>query len=79
MRARGKISKRRRLAPGLNLQKNDCIILRFGLTKSDLDKAGNEVGVWYSAIRAAAVKIDKNGQIVNLSPLRTVAIGDQVP
>ena len=42
-----------------------------------LDNAGNDVGVWYSAIRAAAVKIDEKGQIVNLSPLRTVTIGDQ--
>ena len=42
-----------------------------------LDNAGNDVGVWYSAIRAAAVEINENGQIVNLSPLRTVAIGDQ--
>ena len=42
-----------------------------------LDNAGNDVGVWYSAIRAAAVEINENRQIVNLSPLRTVAIGDQ--
>ena len=42
-----------------------------------LDAAGNDVGVWYSAIRAAAVEINENRQIVNLSPLRTVAIGDQ--
>ncbi len=42
-----------------------------------LDNAGNDVGVWYSAIRAAAVEIDEKGQIVNLSPLRTVTIGDQ--
>ena len=42
-----------------------------------IDHAGNYVGVWYSAIRAAAVKVNENRQIVNLSPLRTVAIGDQ--
>ena len=42
-----------------------------------LDPAGNDVGVWYSAISAAAVEINDNRQIVNLSPLRTVAIGDQ--
>ena len=47
----------------------------WGLTI--LDNAGNDVGVWYSAIRAAAVKIDEKGRIVNLSPLRTVTIGDQ--
>ena len=42
-----------------------------------LDHSGNDVGVWYSAIRAAAVEINENGQIANLSPLRTVAIGGQ--
>ena len=42
-----------------------------------LDKSGNDVGVWFSAIRAAAVQIDENGQIVNLSPLRAVTVGDQ--
>jgi len=42
-----------------------------------LDHSGRDVGVWYSAIRAAAVEINENGQIVNLSPLRTVAIGNQ--
>ena len=42
-----------------------------------LDSAGHDVGVWYSAIRAAAVEIDETGLIVNLSPLRTVTIGDQ--
>jgi len=42
-----------------------------------LDHSGRDVGVWYSAIRAAAVEINENGQIVNLSPLSTVAIGNQ--
>jgi hypothetical protein len=42
-----------------------------------LDPSGREAGVWYSAIRAAAVEIKDNGQIVNLSPLPTVAIGNQ--
>lgn len=42
-----------------------------------LDHSGREVGVWYSAIRAAAVEVKPDGQIVNLSPIRTVAIGDQ--
>ena len=42
-----------------------------------VDHAGKDVGVWYSAIRAAAVEIDENGRIVNLSPLRTVATGRQ--
>ena len=42
-----------------------------------LDHSGNAVGVWYSAIRAAAVEVNENGQIVNLSPLRMVARGRQ--
>ena len=42
-----------------------------------LDKSGNDVGVWYSAIRAAAVQIDERGLIVNLSAIRTVTVGDQ--
>ena len=44
---------------------------------SILDKDGDYVGVWYSALSSAAVKINENGQIVNLSPVRTVAIGNQ--
>jgi len=42
-----------------------------------LDHSGRDVGVWYSAIRAAAVEINEKGQIVNLSPLSTVATGNQ--
>ncbi len=42
-----------------------------------LDHSGRDIGVWYSAIRAAAVEINENGQIVNLSPLRAVATGNQ--
>ena len=61
----------------------DIVSLQGGGTSTQpwgfriLDNAGNDVGIWYSAIRAAAVEINENGQIVNLSPLRTVAIGDQ--
>jgi hypothetical protein len=44
---------------------------------SILDKSGNDVGVWYSAIRAAAVEIDDGGRIVNLSPIRAVTQGNQ--
>ncbi len=44
---------------------------------SIIDKSGREVGVWYSAIRAAAVEVDENGRIINLAPLRTVTRGDQ--
>ena len=42
-----------------------------------LDHSGNMVGVWYSAIRAAAVEVNENGQIVNLSPQRVVTRGGQ--
>ena len=42
-----------------------------------LDKSGRNVGVWYSAIRAAAVDVDESGRIVNLSPIRTVTVGNQ--
>jgi hypothetical protein len=42
-----------------------------------LDHSGRAVGVWYSASRAAAVEINENGQIVNLSPIRMVTRGDQ--
>ncbi len=42
-----------------------------------LDKAGNDVGVWYSALRAAAVEIGANGQITMLAPMGQVAIGNQ--
>ncbi len=42
-----------------------------------LDKNGNDVGIWYSALRAAAVDIDDNGQIIQLAPIGQVAIGNQ--
>jgi hypothetical protein len=42
-----------------------------------LDKSGRQIGVWYSSIRAAAVDVDENGRIVNLSPIRTATRGDQ--
>ena len=35
-----------------------------------LDREGNQVGVWYSAARAAAVEINANHQIVNANPGR---------
>jgi hypothetical protein len=74
---------------GIDLKSNDfrTIVDRVSLQGSGstthpwgftiLDPSGRDVGVWYSAIRAAAVEINENGQIVNLSPLRTVAIGNQ--
>ena len=42
-----------------------------------IDSSGREIGVWYSAIRAAAVDVDENGRIANLSPIGTVTRGDQ--
>ena len=42
-----------------------------------LDNAGNEAGVWYSAIRNAAVAINEDRQIVKLQPGTMVAVGDQ--
>ena len=65
----------RRLIDIVSLQGGGTTIQPWGFRI--LDKVGNDVGVWYSAIRAAAVEINEKGQIVNLSPLRTVAIGDQ--
>ena len=41
-----------------------------------LDKTGNYVGVWYSALRAAAVDINDNRQIVNLQPSTMVVRGE---
>jgi hypothetical protein len=42
-----------------------------------LDHTGNYVGVWYSSLRAAAVVVNENRQIVNLQPSRTIVVGDQ--
>ena len=42
-----------------------------------IDSSGRKIGVWYSAIRAAAVDVDENGRIANLSPIGTVTRGDQ--
>jgi hypothetical protein len=33
-----------------------------------LDHAGNYVGIWYSALRTAAVQVNENNEIVNLAP-----------
>jgi hypothetical protein len=41
-----------------------------------LDKTGNYVGVWYSALRAAAVDVNDNRQIVNLQPSTMVVRGE---
>ncbi len=42
-----------------------------------LDPTGNEVGVWYSAVRAATVEVNANGQITQLSPIPTATKGNQ--
>ena len=42
-----------------------------------LDHAGRDVGVWYSAIRAAVVDVNENGRIVNLAPIGFVTRGNQ--
>jgi hypothetical protein len=41
-----------------------------------LDSKGNYAGVWYSALRAAAVDITDNRQIVNLQPSTMVVRGE---
>ncbi len=43
-----------------------------------LDNEGNDVGVWYSAIRVAAVAITEDRQILKLQPGSMVAMGDQL-
>jgi hypothetical protein len=65
----------RTLIDRISLQGSGSTTQPWGFTI--LDKSGNNVGVWYSAISAAAVEIDETGRIVNLSPLRTVTIGNQ--
>ncbi|MGD9044739.1 MAG: hypothetical protein PVG06_13555 [Desulfobacterales bacterium] len=40
-----------------------------------LDHSGRNVGVWYSAISAATIEVNENGQIVNLAPLRIAKSG----
>ena len=65
----------RTLIDRVTLQGTGTTVQPWGFTI--LDKSGNDVGVWYSAIRAAAVEVNENNQIVNLSPLRVVTRGDQ--
>ena len=59
----------------VSLQGTGSTVQPWGFTI--IDSSGRKVGVWYSAIRAAAVDVDENRRIVNLSPIRAVAIGDQ--
>ncbi len=65
----------RTLIDRISLQGSGSTTQPWGFTI--LDKSGNDVGVWYSAIRAAAVEIDEKGRIINLSPLKAVTKGDQ--
>ena len=65
----------RTLIDRISLQGSGSTTEPWGFTI--LDHSGSRVGVWYSAIRAAAVEVDENGQIVNLAPLRTVTKGTQ--
>lgn len=64
----------RTLIDRISLQGTGTTVQPWGFTIQD--KSGHDVGVWYSAIRAAAVEINDNNQIVNLSPLRLVTRGD---
>jgi hypothetical protein len=63
----------RTLIDRVSLQSTGSTIKPWGFTI--LDHSGRNVGVWYSALRAAAVEVNENGQIVNLSPLKTVTRG----
>jgi len=67
----------RTLIRNISFQGTGSIVQPWGFII--LDKAGNRVGVWYSAIRAARVEINENGQIVDLAPLPAVSIGNQRP
>ena len=42
-----------------------------------LDHQGNQVGVWYSALRGAAIEVNENRQITNLVPVQQIAVGPQ--
>ncbi len=42
-----------------------------------LDQAGNEIGVWYSVIRAANVQVNEKNEIVTLGPIGVFTKGGQ--
>jgi len=65
----------RRLIDIVSLQGMGNTITPWGF--KILDHTGEYVGVWYSALRAAAVEVNENRQIVNLQPSRTVVVGEQ--
>lgn len=58
----------------ISLQGAGGTVAPWGLTI--FDASGRDIGVWYSALNNAAVEVNGN-QIVNLSPVGTVAIGNQ--
>ena len=43
------------------------------------DQSGRALGVWYSASRAAAIEVNENNQIVNLTPIILATVGNQGP
>ena len=42
-----------------------------------IDEKGQTIGIWYSAVRAAAVSVDEASHVVSISPTRMVTIGEQ--
>ena len=42
-----------------------------------LDHQGNRVGVWYSALRGAAIEVNEKRQITSLTPVQQIAVGAQ--
>ena len=63
----------RTLIDRVSLQGSGKAITPVGFTI--LDHSGRNIGVWYSAIRAATIEVNENGQIVKLAPLRIVKSG----
>ncbi len=65
----------RTLIEKVSLQGGGGVIQPWGF--AILDAAGNRVGVWYSAIRAATIEVHEDGTITRLLPIPTAARGDQ--
>lgn len=65
----------RTLIDRVSLQGTGNTVQPWGFTI--IDSTGREIGVWYSAIRAAAIDVDENGRIVNLAPIGAVTRGNQ--
>ena len=42
-----------------------------------IDQTGNTVGIWYSALRSAAVQVNENNEIVNLAPTGVITRRNQ--